>query len=315
MKIKISLNIIIFFISLIESLSITIYQCSNINLLSDQCMLNYTDKNGDTHILLKICPQNKICQPTRDYTMGFCIINIKEVFPGYECHFSSQCSTRRCSSNICQGFEENKYCNPNKMECNNNMNCRKIFEEYRYVYKCLNVSEELEKCESNNDCGLNMVCASNIDFNINNNNYLDNIKDFIEFGDYLNLFDKNKLCINRASLKNGIITNEEMACQSGQLIPIEIFPGKQDYICGSKQKVIKDCDKFFKCIIEVDIGLYGKIELEQECIMSVIGNLICPLNQKEIAWKNYLSVHQKHYELDRSIYKIHIRSFFTNFFV
>ena len=299
------LNIIIFLLSFMKTFSIIIYQCSTINLLSDQCMLNYTDKNGDTHILLKICPENTICQAISDYSMGFCITNIKEVYPGDDCNYNSQCSTRDCSDSICYGFEENKYCNPNKMECKNNMSCRKIFEEYRYVYKCLNVSEEGEKCENNNECGFNMVCGTNFDFNMNNNMKITRIKEYIEYDEYLSL-NNNKSCIKTASLQNGIITNEEMACKSGQLIPIEIFPGKKDYICGSKQKIIKNCDKYSKCIIEVDIGSFGKIELEQECIMSVIGNLICPLNQKELAWKNYLNIHQKNYEKEKSKDKIHI---------
>ena len=41
--------------------------------------INYTDIKSDTHILLKKCSENKICQQTLDYSMGFCIYNIKEL--------------------------------------------------------------------------------------------------------------------------------------------------------------------------------------------------------------------------------------------
>ena len=84
-----------------------------------------------------------------------------------------------------------------------------------------------------------------------------------------------------------------MACESGQLIPIISDKEIKGYICGTKKRIIKDCDKDYKCLIEVDIGLKQNIELEQDCLFSNIGNLICPLDQKEKAWKNYLDVFQK----------------------
>ena len=295
---KIKLRTLILYIYLIKTISITVYQCSNMDFNTEQCMLNYTDKNGDTHILLKICPENKLCQPIRDYSMGFCVFNAKELPPKSECYYSAQCSTRICEGEdvgICIGYDEFKYCNPDKIECNHNMTCRKTIEENRYVYKCLNISFFGEQCENDNDCGMNLVCAyySNISDIINNNNInLNNIKNYLNSSDYLNL-TQNKFCIERASLENGIITNEEKACKSGQLIPIELNQEKKEIICGSKTKIIKDCDKNYKCIIEVDIGLDKNIEMEEECLFSSIGNLICPLDQKEKAWKNYLEVYDK----------------------
>ena len=37
------------------------------------------------------------------------------------------------------------------------------------------------------------------------------------------------------------------------------------------------------------------IEIEQDCIFSNIGNLICPLDEKGKAWKNYLNAFNKYY--------------------
>ena len=294
-------------------LSITVYQCSNMDFLQDQCMLKYTDKNGDTHILLKKCPENSICQPNRDYTMGFCIFNAKELPPMNKCYYSSQCSTRTCSE-VCQGYLENKYCNPSKMECNSGLNCRKIFEEYRYVYKCLNISQKNEQCENNNDCGFNLVCAynqrineiinSNPDINSNNISYND-IYNLMNSTFYLNM-TQNKTCIDRASLNNGVITNEQMACKSGDLIPIEQGQEIIGYICGSKKRIKKNCDKNNKCVIEVDFGLSNTVEVEQDCLFSNIGNLICPLNQKENAWNNYLNTFKKIYDEEELEGEIHI---------
>ena len=302
---------ILIFLSFKSIISITVYQCSNMQFLSEQCMLNYTDKNGDTHILLKMCQENKICQPSRDYSMGFCILNVKELSTMNKCYYSAQCSTRVCSE-VCAGYIENKYCNPEKMECGNNMTCRKTFEDKRYVYKCLNVSEIYEECDNNNDCGFNLVCGYNKSLNeivnsasnVNDIN-LTEIINYMNSTDYLNLTE-NKYCINRASLGIGNITNEEMACESGQLIPIISDKEIKGYICGTKKRIIKDCDKDYKCLIEVDIGLKQNIELEQDCLFSNIGNLICPLDQKEKAWKNYLDVHNKKYTEEKLEKKIHV---------
>ena len=158
---KNELKVLIFILHLFKYIiSITVYQCSNMDFLPDQCMLNYTDNNGDTHILLKICPENTICQPNRDFSMGFCVFNAKELPPSNKCYYSSQCSIRICTE-LCQGYYEDRYCTPEKLVCNSGLNCRKTYEEYRYVYKCLKVSELNEECENNFDCGFNLVCAYN----------------------------------------------------------------------------------------------------------------------------------------------------------
>ena len=309
---KNKLKVLIFILHLFKYIiSITVYQCSNMDFLPDQCMLNYTDNNGDTHILLKICPENTICQPNRDFSMGFCVFNAKELPPSNKCYYSSQCSIRICTE-LCQGYYENRYCTPEKLVCNSGLNCRKTYEENRYVYKCLKVSELNEECENNYDCGFNLECAYNkklneiIDSNNNNINYND-IYNLMNSPFYLNLSKNlNKTCINRASLNNGEISNEQMACQSGELIPILNDPEKKGFICGSKKRIIKDCDKNNKCIVEVDLGLANNIEVEQDCLFSNLGNLICPLKQKEKAWKNYLDVFQRIYEKEKLGGKIHI---------
>ena len=302
---NIRLKILLFIIYITKTISITAYHCSNMDFLYEQCMLNYTDKNGDTHILLKKCPENKICQPIRDYSMGFCVYNIKELSAGHYCYYSSECSSRLCLGNYCYGYTQNRYCNPYRKECDNNLSCRRTLEkrEKRYVYKCLPVSEIYDQCENNDDCGFNLVCSyyQNISgintTNIVNENIndLNELKNFFNSSEYFNL-TSNKYCINISLLENGAITNEEKACESGQLIPIEVSKGRIEYVCGSKKKIIKNCDKFNKCIIEVDIGLSKNIEIEQNCVFSNIGNLICPLDEKEKAWKNYLDVFNKIYE-------------------
>lgn len=308
---KIKLKILLLIIYFTKSISISVYHCSPMDFMYQQCMLNYTDKNGDTHILLKQCPENKICQPTRDYSMGFCIYNIKELSPGHKCYYFSQCSTRYCLNNICQGYSINKYCNHDKMECDNRLTCKKTLEERenRYVYKCQNVSELNEPCENNYECGFNLVCGyyqnlSGINTDKNNIEFND-IKTYFNSSDFFNL-TKNKYCMNISSIENGGISNEEMACESGQLIPIEITPEKIGYICGSKKQIIKNCNNYNKCIIEVDIGLENNIQIEQDCIFSNIGNLICPLDEKEKAWKNYLEKRKNIFKQIKNKESLHI---------
>ena len=40
----------------------------------------------------------------------------------------------------------------------------------------------------------------------------------------------------------------------------------------------------------------GEIEFNQSWMFSVRGNLFCPLEQREVAWKNYLSTYDHYYK-------------------
>ena len=324
------IKVILFLLNVIYFLkinSITIYECSNLDLLSGQCMLNWTDRNGNTHISLKTCPSNKICKPNKDSSMGFCITNLKTVLPGERCSDLSQCVNNLCFE-TCQGFAENYYCDPKMKSCNQNLTCRIKYkeEENEIAYRCANLSNLNEECEKNEDCELNLVCAyniniseiiqlnstineTNIKFNNSNINISD-IQNYLPFEDYLNI-TKNKTCIDRASLINGEITNEAMACQSGELIKVEIYPGEEGFICGSNINITQDCDINANCSIEVDFGIFGIIQIDQKCVYSNLGNLICPLNEKEKAWKDYLDKYEKvlikdEIELKRANKEIHI---------
>ena len=296
--------------------SITVYQCSYFDLLSQQCMLNWTDKIGNSHVSLKICPNSQICKTNKDNSMGFCIDNLKNVLPGEKCKYRSECITNLCIKNKCIGYREHQYCNLKKKDCNPNLSCRLTNENNEIAYRCANLSNINESCELNEHCELNLVCASkkilnelNSYFNVENI-AINEIKNYISLNDYKNLTSK-KTCIIRASLENGEITDEAMACKSGELIGIEIFPGLKEFICGSKKKIIKDCDLNNKCIVEVDIGNSRIINIEQECKFSTLGKLFCPLKEKENAWKNYLEIY-KRYESEENIkekrnsFKIHI---------
>lgn len=287
-------KIIISILCFLEIYSVTIYQCSNSEFLSDQCMFNWTDKNGNTHISFKKCPDDKICQPIKDYSMGFCVSNFKFAYPGEECKRASQCSSKICQE-TCKGLDFKEYCIPKKKVCDFNLSCRKKFDEdeQRIVYRCLNLSDINEDCEENDDCELNLVCAWNKDIGKDIKvSKIEDIKNYITMNEYLNI-TKNKTCINRASLKNGIISNEPMACESGDLIHVELYQGIKEYFCASKIKIVKDCDFNYKCTVEADVGYFGKIHLEEECVSSNLGNLVCPLNQKENAWKIYLEKYEE----------------------
>ena len=293
------LIILISFLYFINISSITIYECSKIELISEQCMLNWTDKNGNTHISLKTCPNTKICKTNRDKSMGFCIDNLKTVFAGEQCNYISECITNILDSNhYCIGIGEHLYCNPKKKDCNPKLSCRLTERNKEIAYRCANLSKINETCEINDHCELRLVCAKNkniSELNITTNESYINISDipnYIDKDDYLNL-TYNKTCINRASLKNGELVDEAMACESGELIKINIFNDTEELICGSKEKIIKDCDLNKKCILQVDIGIFGKIPMEQECIFTALGNLVCPLNEKEKAWKKYLEKYEE----------------------
>ena len=312
--------ILVFFLYFININSITIYQCSNIDLLSQQCMLNWTDKNGNTHISLKICPNNKICKTNKDYSMGFCIDNLKNVLPGEKCNYRSECITNSCFNNICYGYGEHQYCNPKKKDCNPNLSCRLTYEFNELAYRCANLSKINTTCDINDHCELNLVCVLNknlSEYNLTNytaNIEINDIKNLISLDEYLNItrnITRNKTCIRRASLKNGEISNEAMACQSGELIGIEILPGVEEFVCGSKLNIIKECDLSHKCIVNVDIGKFGIVKMEQQCIFSALGNIVCPLKEKQNAWKDYIEIYDKYLikediSAKRKSQKIHI---------
>ena len=108
------LKIAIISLHLIKINTLTIYHCSNFDLLSQQCMLNWTDNNGNTHISLKKCHHTQICKPNKDDSMGFCLENLKNVLPGEKCNYISECITNLCYDHLCFGYREHEYCNPKK---------------------------------------------------------------------------------------------------------------------------------------------------------------------------------------------------------
>ena len=296
--------------------SITIYQCANFDLLPQQCMLNWTDKNGNTHISLKTCSNTQICKSNKDYSMGFCMDNLKNVLPGESCNFKPECITNLCYESVCLGYVEHDYCNPKKKDCNPNLSCRLNYENRELAYRCANLSDIEEPCENNDHCELGLVCSLNknlSELNLTSNSknvFINEIKNYTSIIEYLNITN-NKTCIRRASLKNGEISDEAMACKSGELIKVEIFPGVEELICGSKTKIIRDCDLTYKCMVEVDLGNFGKLKIEEECITSALGHLVCPLKEKEKAWKEYLDIYDKYIRKEdifqkRKSHKIHI---------
>lgn len=121
---------------------------------------------------------------------------------------------------------------------------------------------------------INLVCAWNKDIRKDIKMLkIGDIKNYILMNEYLNI-TKNKDCIKRASFKNGIriISNEPMAYESGDLIQVELYQGVKEYFCAPKIKIVKDCVFNYKCTVEVDVGYFGKIYIEEECVSSNLGN-------------------------------------------
>jgi hypothetical protein len=135
-------------------------------------------------------------------------------------------------------------------------------------------------------------------------NHIDDItklKDVISLEEYLSYKNNSKkICINRASIKNGFPSSDPMACTSGDSMQIELFPNYNESICVSKLNITKECDITNTCIIDINLGKYNKTNISQECMFSAIGNPFCPLNQKEKAWNNYLLIHEKYYTKNKN---------------
>lgn len=265
-----------------------IYQCSALSGLNEHCLNRWVDSYGNIRYDLHKCDINQYCQVlTRKYddnSIGVCLNNFKWLYHGDKCTNNLECITLSCSNKKCSGFKLGSLCMPNKGQCENNLVCkRKIepssYDNHKTVYRCSNLSKIYEECETNLECDIRLVCT----FALNINNITkENI-------------NTKKYCIERASLENGIITDEPMACKSGDLVYTEIFPGYNESLCVSKKKIIQDCNYNNKCIIEVDLGIFGKRNIEQNCLFTVKGNPLCPLYQKENAWNNYLEIFEKYY--------------------
>lgn len=281
------------------SYQITIYQCSRYSLNLNQCLNEWIDSYGNTRIDLRTCGTNQYCQTlSRKYdeaSIGVCSYNFKRLFHGDKCSHSSECASMNCKKSKCIGVEYNKYCSPGRFQCENNLVCKKHTEKYAYenirdVYRCSNLSQIGEICESNYECDEKLVCDSN--FKIDNiNNY-----DLNSFKNNISTFLNESKCVRRASLENGVVTREPMACKSGDVINYELFEGYKEILCVSKTKVIKQCDSNNKCVVEVDLGNIGTKQVEQDCIYTTKGNPFCPLNEKEMVWKEYLEKYNSFYD-------------------
>lgn len=288
--------------------NITIYQCSRYTGLLDQCLNKWIDAYGNTRIDLWSCPRNKFCQilsrKEDDNSIGVCTYNYKKKYDQDSCSYHSQCSSLVCSENKCVGLSQNELCRPGIFQCKNNLVCRKTIDLYPYkelkeIYKCSPISKKNEICDNDNECDIRLVCSNKNITNIIGNmvtNNISELKNNITFDEYISIKNEsNKICIDRASLENGLPTNDAMACKSGDTINIEIFPNYTETFCASKKQIIQDCNEENICIIKANLGKFGDIEIEQQCFFNVRGNPLCPLNQKEIAWNNYLSTFEQYY--------------------
>lgn len=292
--------------------SVKIYQCARYINIPGQCLNQWVDIYGNVKVDLWKCKKNMYCHliPKKydeDNYIGVCTYNYKKLYDGDKCSMNSECSSMNCTYNKCVGFSIGEFCNPDNFQCANNLVCRSSKEilpygEFTKVYKCNNLSQVNETCENNHECDLKLICGNSYIYNlldlIKSYNIIDiaQLKNVINFEKY-NLTKQNtsKICIERALLDNGFPTSDPMICKSGDAIDIEIYPNYNESICVSKKEIIKDCGENNTCIIKADLGNFNNIEILQDCIVSVRGNPFCPLEQKEVAWNNYLSTYQKFY--------------------
>ena len=299
-----------------------IYHCAADIGMPDQCMSKWVDFYNNVIYDLWQCPTNKYCQVLdRNYgennSIGVCMYNYKRLYSGDECKKDSECASLKCENNECFGFKEGEYCTPKLFQCEDNLACKKGKEilpygELKEIFKCYKVSKVNETCEYSDECDVNLECTSDISYNVINlmNKYgiddITKLKDKINLEEYISSINNSqKICINRASLENGIPTSEPMICKSGDSIEIELFPNYNQSICVSKIEIIKNCDKSNTCEISINIGKNKKINIAQECMLSSLGNPFCPFYQKEIAWKNYLEKHNNFYKTNsgKTLYK------------
>lgn len=291
----------------------TIYQCAKYQGMYNQCLNQWVDVYGNIFNDLWKCPVNSYCYTypkkyNEDKMIGVCAYNYKKLYDGDSCSMDSECSSLNCIDSKCIGFPLGEYCRPNYFQCSNNLVCKKDEEllpygEIKEVYKCNNLSKVNETCQNDNECDIKLICGNSSIYNIidlmnyTNVSNITELNNTINFEDYILAKENDtKICIERASLENGMPTSDSMICKSGDSIDFELFPNYKEKICVSKIEIIKDCDENSTCIIKANFGNSTDIEIEQDCILSSKGNKVCPLNQKEKAWNNYLAKYQQYYE-------------------
>lgn len=283
-----------------------IYQCSRYEPMPGQCMNKWVDLYNNVMIDLWKCPTNRYCQiiernDIEENSVGVCMYNYKKLYDGDKCSQDSECASLNCENNICKGFDEGEICTPNSFQCNDNLACKKSKEilpygEEKDIYKCQKISQLYELCENDNECDIKLVCSDSYVYEVINYMNKNNIHDITKLNESINLeeylsFKKNnkKICVNISSIDNGFPSSNPMPCKSGDSINIEIFPNYNESICTSKIDILKNCDKSNTCLISINLGLNNTINISQECMLSSRGNPFCPFDQKEEAWKEYLT--------------------------
>ena len=280
--------------------------------MPDQCMNKWVDLYNNVMVDLWKCPMNKYCHIIeRDYgekdSIGVCMYNYKKLYNGDVCSTDSECASFNCVNNHCKGFDEGEICAPNLFQCNDDLACKRSKEilpygEEKDIYKCQKISKINEICENDDECDVKLVCGDSYSYDIINFMNKNNIEDItklrnnLSFEEYLSIKQNNKKkCVNRASISNGFPTSNPMVCKSGDSINIEIFQNYKESICVSRIELIKSCDKSNSCMISINLGKYNKTNISEECMPSSMGNPFCPLNQRESAWKEYLSKFNDYY--------------------
>lgn len=293
--------------------SIKIYQCGRYNrMASNQCLNQWVDVYGNIKVDLWKCKSNRYCHllPKRndeENFIGVCAFNYKKLYDQDSCNMNSECSTIDCQDSKCVGFPIGEYCRPNIFQCANNLVCRSKTEilpygETKQVYKCDKLSKVNETCDNNNECDIRLICANSSIYQIydlmkkNNINNIKELTNVIDFENYILLKQNDtKICIERAILDNGFPTSDSMVCKSGDSINLEIYHNYTESVCVSKKEIINDCGEDIKCIITVNLSNINDT-VSQDCIISVRGNPFCPLNEKELAWKEYLKKYDEFYK-------------------
>ena len=332
--------IVIFLYYLLENIKTAkIYQCGRYRRMPNQCLNQWVDTYGNVKVDLWKCPMNFYCHviPKKydeENFNGVCAYNYKKLYDGDTCSMDSECSSLNCTNSKCVGFSIGEFCRPNFFQCANNLTCKIDKEilpygEIKQVYKCNKLSQANETCDNSNECDIKLICGNYSIYNIinlinsNNISNISEISNKIDFENYISTKNNNtKICIERATLDNGLPTSDPMLCKSGDSIDIEIFPNYTESICASKKEVIKDCDDNNTCIIKANLGKFNETEYEQNCLYSTRGNLFCPLNQKEQAWNEYLENYQNFYEteliINQKIEEMHFpvyKDTFNNFLI
>eukprot|EP00826_Nyctotherus_ovalis_P026360 TRINITY_DN205_c0_g1_i1.p1 TRINITY_DN205_c0_g1~~TRINITY_DN205_c0_g1_i1.p1 ORF type:complete len:238 (-),score=47.32 TRINITY_DN205_c0_g1_i1:349-1062(-) len=127
------------------------YSCDATFKDPNACM-KFDLNSASNQIYLKACPQDMVCDPAllkNDEALCAKSYSTPMYYPGEYCRSDSECFSRKCVKDVCEGLSKGKACARHR-ECDKGLRCLNK--------KCEPTLEAKGKCTAAEECNVNLVC-------------------------------------------------------------------------------------------------------------------------------------------------------------